>query len=68
MYKEREVQSMNYPNKKKNQKQIETDRNEKIQVTADELEKVTGGASFGFYDVEKRKPKDKRPTDRSTGD
>ena len=29
----------------------------KIELTDEEAEKIAGGASFGFYDREKRKPK-----------
>ncbi|MBR5345906.1 MAG: hypothetical protein IK127_08805 [Clostridia bacterium] len=48
---------MNDPNKKNSQEQIKTNKNEKIQVTDNELEKVTGGANFWFFDDERRKPK-----------
>ena len=60
---------MNDPNKKKNRGQIETGRIEKIPVTIDELEKVTGGANFWFWDDEKRKPHDRnKPANLSDGD
>ena len=35
----------------------ETKKDEKIELTDEEAEKAAGGASFGFYDREKRKPK-----------
>ena len=46
---------MDDPNKKENLE--ETKKDEKIELTDDEAEKAAGGASFGFYDREKRKPK-----------
>ncbi|MBR6186038.1 MAG: hypothetical protein IKQ41_07200 [Clostridia bacterium] len=48
---------MDHPNKKGNQKETETGKDEKIQLTDDEVEKVAAGASFGFWDREKRRPK-----------
>ena len=51
---------MNGPDKMKKQEQIETDKGEKILVADDELEKVTGGANFWFFDDERRKPKEKK--------
>ena len=35
----------------------EAKKDEKIELTDKEAEKVVGGASFGFYDREKRKPR-----------
>ena len=58
---------MNDPNKKNSQEQIKTNKNEKIQVTDNELEKVIGGANFWFFDDERRKPKGKNSTDQSNG-
>ncbi len=59
---------MSDPIKMDNQEPVETDKSKKTQITADELEKVTGGANFWFFDDERRKPKDdKRSKDRSNG-
>ena len=66
--KENEVQSMNDPNKKKNRKQIETDKSEMIQLTDNELEKVIGGANFWFFDDETRNSRHRRQTNSSNGD
>ena len=52
---EKEVQNMNDPNKKENQEPVETDRNEKTELTIDELEKVAGGANFWFFDREDKR-------------
>ncbi len=46
---------MDDPNKKENLE--ETKKDEKIELTDEEAEKAAGGASFGFWDREKRKPK-----------
>jgi hypothetical protein len=46
---------MNDPAKKETLE--ETKEGEKIELTDEEAEKAAGGASFGFYDREKRKPK-----------
>ena len=46
---------MNDPTKKVNPE--EDPKDEKVEMTEEEAEKVAGGASFGFYDREKRKPK-----------
>ena len=46
---------MNDPTKKVNPE--ETPKDEKVEMTEEEAEKAAGGASFGFYDREKRKPK-----------
>ncbi len=35
----------------------ETKKDEKNELTDEEAEKAAGGASFGFYDREKRRPK-----------
>ena len=35
----------------------ETKKSVKIELTDEEMEEVAGGASFGFYDREKRKPR-----------
>lgn len=59
---------MNDPNKKENQEQGKTGKREKIPVTTDELDKVTGGANFWFFDDEKRKPKERKPVNQSNGD
>ena len=46
---------MDDPNKKENLE--ETKKDEKIELTDEEAEKAAGGASFGFWDREKKKPK-----------
>ena len=62
------VQSMNDPGKKENPEQIETGKGNKIHVSDEELEKVTGGANFWFFDDEKRKPRNnEKPANRSNG-
>lgn len=43
--------------KEKKTAQEETPKDEKVEMTEEEAEKAAGGASFGFYDREKRKPK-----------
>ncbi len=43
--------------KEKKTVQEETPKDEKVEMTEEEAEKAAGGASFGFYDREKRKPK-----------
>ena len=48
---------MNDSDKKGNQKQTVPGMSEKRPVTLDELEKVTGGADFWFFDDERRKPR-----------
>lgn len=45
------------PNKKVNQEETETNKDEKIQLTENDLDKVVGGADFWFWDKDKRKPK-----------
>jgi len=47
---------MNNPGQKENQNQINTNPSEAMEVSPDDLAMVTGGASFGFFDREKRKP------------
>ncbi len=46
---------MNDPNKKVTPEEAKKDEEKKL--TDEEAEKAAGGASFGFYDREKRKPK-----------
>ena len=46
---------MNDPAKKETLE--ETKKSDKIELTDEEMEEVAGGASFGFYDREKRNPK-----------
>lgn len=48
---------MDDPNKKVQQEETATDKNENLELSDDDLDNVAGGASFGFYDREKRKPK-----------
>ena len=48
---------MDDQNKKVNQKEIDKDR--KIQITDEEMEKVAAGADFWFWDKENRGPKGK---------
>lgn len=48
---------MDDPNKKVKPEETEANKDEKIQVPDEEAEKAAGGASFGFWDREKRKPK-----------
>ena len=43
--------------KEKKTAQEENTGDEKAEMTEEEAEKAAGGASFGFYDREKRKPK-----------
>ena len=47
---------MNDPVKKENQEQTKTDKNKKVPVTLDEMEKVAGGAGFWFFDNDREKP------------
>ena len=52
---EKEEQKMD--DKEKKGTQEENVKGEKVEIAEDEAEKAAGGASFGFYDREKRKPK-----------
>ncbi len=53
--KHKEEQTMNDPNKKVTPEEAKKDEEKKL--TDEEAEKAAGGARFGFYDREKRKPK-----------
>jgi len=52
---------MNNPGKKENQEQEQTENNKNemtpVTLNLDELEKVTGGANFWFWDTERKKPR-----------
>ena len=48
---------MDDPNKKVNQEETEANKDESIQLTEDNLEKVAGGADFCFWDRERKNQK-----------
>ena len=48
---------MDDPNKKVQQEETATDKNENLELSDDDSDNVAGGATFWFFDKEKRKPK-----------